>query len=129
MYELELKKRDISAAISGLYARTDENDTTASSASGSDLESASAQQSDSPSSASPKALHVEHNQPIRTSGCKPDCAGTPCRQGLGCPRHPNLTKILGRHWEAKELRAKANNLFHPPPLPGSCSNLARPSSC
>ena len=28
MYEPELKKRDISAAISGLYARTDENDTT-----------------------------------------------------------------------------------------------------
>ncbi|KAK4148381.1 hypothetical protein C8A00DRAFT_19779, partial [Chaetomidium leptoderma] len=69
------------------------------------------------------SLYVDHGHPVRTSGSKPDCAGIPCRHGLGCPRHPNLTKIFGRYWQAKELRAKADNPFRPPTLPSGSSNV------
>ena len=43
-----------------------------------------------PSSASPTALHVERGQSVPGSR-QLDCAGISCRQGLGCPRHPNLS--------------------------------------
>jgi len=83
----------------------------------------SAQRSDGPSSASPRALHIENEGPVQTSGSKPSCVGIPCRQGLGCPRHPKLTKIFGRYRQAKELRAQADNPFRPPQtLLGGSSN-------
>ncbi|KAK4149038.1 hypothetical protein C8A00DRAFT_19234, partial [Chaetomidium leptoderma] len=50
---------------------------------------------------------------------RPDCGGSPCRQGLGCPRHPNLsTKIYRRYRQAREPWAEAGNPF--------CSSQALP---
>ncbi|KXX74185.1 hypothetical protein MMYC01_210519 [Madurella mycetomatis] len=76
------------------------------------------------SSASPRALHAELDEPVPASRRSLQCAGVPCRQGLGCPRHPNLsTKVYRQPRHAEEPSAKADNpLYHPQAPPGGSSD-------
>jgi len=95
------------------------------SASGSDDESKSAQQSyglqgsPAPSSTSPRALHTEHDQPVPASGSKPDCAGISCQQGLGCPRH----RVLNPSWRTLSVNWLAWSVDSPGNRPVGCRRM------
>ncbi|KAL2186847.1 hypothetical protein L209DRAFT_802929, partial [Thermothelomyces heterothallicus CBS 203.75] len=70
---------------------------------------------DDASPASPIALHAEQDRPVPVSPASPAshralvCAGSSCRQGDGCARHPKLSASYYRLRNAKSPKAKADN--------------------
>ncbi|KAK3936999.1 hypothetical protein QBC46DRAFT_19603 [Diplogelasinospora grovesii] len=78
-----------------------------------------------PSSVS-TAPHAEQGQSVPASRRELDCAGSSCRQGLGCPRHPNLsTKIYRQYRHAEEPRVDADNALRLPyTVPGGSSDTS-----
>ncbi|EJT68331.1 hypothetical protein GGTG_14089 [Gaeumannomyces tritici R3-111a-1] len=65
------------------------------------------------SPASPVALDAEYDRPVPASPASRHAlacaAGSSCRQGDGCARHPNLSAFYRRLRDAKSLKAKADN--------------------
>ncbi len=65
------------------------------------------------SPASPVALDAEYDRPVPSSPASRHAlacvAGSSCRQGDGCARHPNLSAFYRRIRDAKSLKAKADN--------------------
>ncbi|KAK4149901.1 hypothetical protein C8A00DRAFT_46588 [Chaetomidium leptoderma] len=67
---------------------------------------------DNESPASPIALHTEQDRPVPASPASRRalvCAGSSCRQGDGCAKHPNLSAFYRRLRNAKSPKAKADN--------------------
>ena len=70
---------------------------------------------DNESPASPMALHAEQDRPVPASLASPASryalvyAGSSCRQGDGCVRHPKLSALFRRYRDAESPQAKADN--------------------
>ena len=68
---------------------------------------------DNESSASPTSLPTEQDQRVPASLRSLECTGVSCYEGLGCPKHPNLSAYYRRRRNSALPEAEADNVLYP----------------
>jgi hypothetical protein len=114
----ELKSRSVvGAASNSVNAAPDDSDVPEPSVS-------NGPGADNESSASPIALPAEQDRRVPASLRSLQCAGLACREGLGCPKHPNLSAYYRRRRNPESLEAEADNALYPTEtLPSGSSDI------